>query len=103
MGIIDKIAAFFSGQKLRESDATWIAVRCNRCGEVIRARINLFNDLSTQYGEDDSGEITYYCHKQLMGEGMDGKRCFQRIEVELTFDSRRKLINREVSGGTFVE
>lgn len=103
MGLFDKISKLLSGPKSRESDATWIAVRCNRCGEVIRARVNLFNDLSAQYGEDGGGEVSYYCHKQLMGEGAEGRRCFQRIEVELTFDSRHKLINREISGGTFVD
>jgi hypothetical protein len=34
-----------------------------------------------------------------MGEGL----CFQRVEVNLTFDVNRKLINREISGGKFVD
>jgi hypothetical protein len=34
----------------------------------------------------------------LIGEG----HCFQRVEVELTFDGTRRLIHREISGGQFV-
>jgi hypothetical protein len=34
-----------------------------------------------------------------MGKG----HCFQRIEVKLTFDSNKKVINREISGGKFID
>jgi hypothetical protein len=30
------------------------------------------------------------------------KRCFQPIEVELTFDANRKVIAREITGGQFI-
>jgi hypothetical protein len=29
--------------------------------------------------------------------------CFQRIEVELTFDENRKLVDRQIQGGVFVD
>jgi hypothetical protein len=29
--------------------------------------------------------------------------CYQRVEVELTFDPQRRLLDRQVSGGEFVE
>ena len=32
-----------------------------------------------------------------------GTGCFQRIEVELTFDKYRKLLDRQISGGEFIE
>ena len=102
MGIFNKIAALFSGPKSRSSDAIWITAGCNRCGEQIRTRVNLFNDLSAQYGEGGEA-MTYFCRKQLIGEGMEGKHCFQRIEIELTFDSSYRLINREITGGTFID
>jgi hypothetical protein len=34
-----------------------------------------------------------------MGSG----RCFQQIEVELTFDANRRLLDKQVQGGTFIE
>ena len=99
MGIISKLIALFSGAGNADSDALWIAVKCNRCGEMTRTRIDLRNDLSIEY--DDAGGLqTYLCRKVLMGEG---GQCFQRMQVELTFDANRNVVSRQVSGGQFVE
>ncbi|HOG46496.1 MAG TPA: hypothetical protein PLJ35_19585 [Anaerolineae bacterium] len=72
-------------------------VRCRRCGEVIKARADLRNELSIEYGEDErpSG---YSYRKVLIGSG----RCFQAIEVTMTFDPQRRVVSREVTGGEFV-
>lgn len=67
-------------------------VKCNRCGEILKARVDLDNDLSL----NDAGD-GYFARKGLMG----GNLCFQQIEVELTFDSSRQLIEKNISGGTF--
>ena len=96
MGIIKKLSGLILPHSTSDASTYWIAVRCKRCGEVVRARINLHNDLSAEY---DDGEATYFCRKTLMGEG----HCFQRVEVKLTFDADRKLVNREISGGEFVD
>lgn len=95
MSLFKRVSSLLSSKS--GTPAEWVAVKCNRCGEVIRARINLYNDLSLEY--DESGKEIYFCRKMLMGEG----RCFQRIEVELTYDANRKLLSREISGGQFVE
>jgi hypothetical protein len=85
-----------------------VYVQCHRCGEKIRGRIDLHNDLSIDYGvvEDEDGETTapsnevrYFCHKGLIGE----QRCYQTVEVELTFDKNHRLIDRQVKGGKFIE
>ena len=99
MSIISKITSLFSSSGKANSDALWVAVKCMRCGEVTRARIDPRNDLSVEYGEGD-GSPTYFCRKVLMSEG---GQCFQRMEVALTFDANRKVASREVSGGEFVE
>jgi hypothetical protein len=70
-----------------------LAVKCNRCGEIIHTQINLNNDLSVEYGDD--GSQTYICRKVLMGKG----RCFQQIEVSLVFDAQKKLLSSEMTGG----
>ena len=75
--------------------AYWVTVRCTRCGEIIRTRVNLSNDLSAEYDSPRSG---YVCRKVLLGES----RCFQQIEVVLKFDENRKLVDRVISGGEFV-
>ncbi len=71
-------------------------VRCDRCGETISGHVNLDNDLSAEY---EDGRDVYHVRKVLMGSGL----CFQRIEVEFNFDSSRKVIDRQASGGRFVE
>ena len=67
-------------------------VKCNRCGEIIAGRIDLDNNLSL----NDEGN-GYIVRKGLIG----GNRCFQQIEVELTFDSKRQLIDQSITGGEF--
>jgi hypothetical protein len=69
-----------------------INVKCNRCGEIIEGHVDLDNDLSL----NDEGD-GYFVRKLLMG----GNRCFQQIEAELTFDSTRQLIEKNISGGEF--
>ncbi|RME81908.1 MAG: hypothetical protein D6775_12350 [Caldilineae bacterium] len=71
-------------------------VRCNRCGEVLSTRVDLANDLTLDY---ESGH--YFTRKVVVGSGAN--RCFQRIEIRLTFDNQKQLIDKEISGGTFVE
>jgi hypothetical protein len=74
----------------------WIHVRCSRCGEVITARVDLMNDLSLDYSTG-----RYWTRKVLIGQGE--ARCFQPIEVTLTFDKNKQLIERTISGGEFLE
>jgi hypothetical protein len=65
---------------------------------VIRAQVNLSNDLSVEY--DDKGNVTsYFCRKVVIGK----QRCYQPIEVTLTFDANRKLVERKIKDGKFVE
>ncbi|MGB9700909.1 MAG: hypothetical protein ACPL5I_16165 [Thermodesulfobacteriota bacterium] len=73
-----------------------VTVQCARCGEVIQTRVDLENDLSAEYGERES-ETTYFCRKMLVGK----KNCYAPIEVELTFDNRRQIIDRAIKGGNF--
>lgn len=95
MGLLKKISQIFTPPRGGEQAALWVSVRCRRCGEIVRTRINLNNDLSAEY---DGDATTFVCRKVLVGE----KRCFQQIEVVLKFDANRKLIDQAVSGGEFV-
>jgi len=98
MGFIKTLSNLFSPSSKSDEFGYWIVAKCNRCGETLRSRIDLRNDLSAEYDEAD--HTTFFCRKTLMGEG----RCFQRVEVELTFNQDRRLIlSREITGGQFVE
>jgi hypothetical protein len=98
MSFFRKLAEFFtpSGPQKAPDFSSYITVKCSRCGELIQARIDLRNDLTVDYDNADGG---YYCRKVLIGE----KRCYQPIEVQLNFDRKRKIIQRQVSGGEFIE
>ena len=93
---IHKLKNLFTGSP--KDSSFWITVQCGRCGEVIQARIDLNNDLSVEYGEGDK-DSTYFCRKVLIGK----KGCYLPVEVELKFDSRRNLVEKQIKGGKFVD
>ncbi len=83
----------FSGVTAKPEKRYYIfQVKCNRCGEVIEGRVDLDNDLSL----NDEGD-GYLVRKGLIG----ANRCFQQIEVELTFDTSRQLQEKTITGGKF--
>jgi len=84
----------FGGSSARRDDKYFTYhVKCSRCGEIIEGRLDLHNDLSL----NDEG-TGYLVRKGLIG----GNRCFQQIEVELTFDSERHIQEKTITGGEFV-
>ena len=96
MSFLKKLGALFS-PSTGDNRSLWLYVKCDKCGEILKSRIDLYNDLSIQY-EESGGGSSYYCRKVFVG----GKRCYQPIEVELTFDKNRRLMNEEIKGGEFV-
>ena len=97
MNLLKKLASLFTPEGRRDTYAYWLYVQCDRCGEKIRTRVDLRNDLSIHYGDTDQ-DTTYFCRKTIMGSG----HCFQQMEVELTFDARRQLIDRQIQGGKII-
>jgi hypothetical protein len=96
MNFFRKLSSLFTGSVgSHDENSHFITVQCLRCGEIIQSRVNLANDLSLEYGEGE--KMTYFCRKVLMGT----QRCFQKVEVTLTFDGNRNLIDRQVTDGKF--
>ena len=91
MGFLKKL--FGGGGTSSGSDFYTFNVQCDRCGEIVEGKINMSNDLSMA---DGGG---YRVRKVLMGSG----RCFQQVEVTLKFDGSRKLQDKHISGGKFVD
>ena len=96
MGLRKKLSSLFAGSS--KDHSFWISVKCDRCGEIMRTRVDLNNDLSAEYGEHEK-ETTYYCRKVLIGK----KSCYLPIEMELRFDAGRNLIDKQIKGGKFVD
>jgi hypothetical protein len=94
VGPLSWLSRLFAGGGSRTSTdgGIYVEVRCNACGEVIRARVSPSSELSL----DDDG--TYFVRKVLVGQ-----KCFRPIEVELRYkDLRGSEVSREIRGGTSV-
>ncbi len=75
--------------------AYWVHAQCRRCGEPLRARIDLRNDPSL---EDDG---TWVVRKGLTGGGK--YYCFQTVEVTLHFDQAKKaVLDSDAVGGKII-
>jgi hypothetical protein len=97
MSFLKKIASALSPKDAGEGEALRVYVRCDKCGETIKTRIDLSHDLTPNYSAE--GRVTdYVVRKVLIGS----QRCFEPIEVKLTFDSQRRVSSREINGGQFI-
>ena len=94
MNFLRKLTQIFKmGPGVSGDVGLYYYVRCDRCGEVIRVRINPLNDLSLS---DDAKSL--FAHKVIVG-----RRCYNRIEADFNYDTNRKLTSSQASGGTFVD
>ena len=99
MGFWDKVLGFLQKASGESEDpmAYWVYARCEKCGEALKARVDLRNELTAEFGETRS-DTTYRSRKVLVGSS----RCYAPVEVELTFDARRNVVKRGISGGAFL-
>ena len=96
MSFLKKLGSLFS-PPTGDNRSLWLYVKCDKCGEILKGRVDLMNDLSIDYG--DAGEGTsYFCRKVFVGSN----RCYRPIEVALTFDKNRRIMNEEIKGGVLV-
>ena len=72
-------------------------VKCKRCGDTIHGQVNVNNEPSLEY--DEEGKSYFICRKVLMGNQL----CFQQIEVIFKFNEARGLLDRQITGGEFVD
>ena len=97
MSLFTKIATLLKPAPREDPEGYWVYVQCDRCGEKLRNRIHLHNDLSIRYGEKPRAD-TYITQKTIIGSGT----CFQPIELTLIFDDQRELIEHSIEGGRFI-
>ena len=94
MSLFDRWKKLFTASGI-ERRSYWVHARCQRCGEVISARVDLLNDLSRDFDTQQ-----FIARKTLMGDGRH--RCFQRLEITLIFDKKKRLVDRSIIGGEFL-
>src|SRR3954452_21216344 len=82
-------------------------VRCNRCKDVVRVRINMANEVSELSDEpdEDGGEIaaTNPAARYDVSKGVVDSKCFRPMRLTLLFDGRKNEIEASVPGGEMVD
>jgi len=96
MGLLVGLRKALGGGSDSSGDVHWIYARCRRCSEPLLGRIDLRNEPSLA----DDGE-TWIIRKGLIGSGQN--RCYQVVEVTLTFDAAKQhVMESEAVGGELI-
>ncbi|MCL4249647.1 MAG: hypothetical protein KJ065_16000 [Anaerolineae bacterium] len=93
MDFLNRIFGGGSRGSSGDPDGLYYYVRPQGCDEVIRVRINRMNDLSLA----DDGK-SYWVHKVVRGI-----KCRQTVDLNLYFDSNKRLTNTEIENGDLVD
>lgn len=84
----------FGGGTGSSDSGMYLYVRCDKCQEPIRIRINPANDLSPVYESDGDDPTGYEVTKEIMGN-----KCFNLMHGTWRFNRARKKLDGEVEGG----
>jgi len=78
-------------------NAFYYYIRCAKCGEAIRLRVDRANDLAQDFDGSGDNPTGYSVTK-----GVVGKKCFRTISVTIKFDGARRESSRSIDGGEFI-
>jgi hypothetical protein len=99
MGFLKKLGKILSSPPPRTDRALYLYVQCKKCGEKLRARVDVWNELTPEYDGKSDDAASYHCRKVLVGEN----KCYQPIELRLKFDKNHKLIEKTIMGGKYID
>lgn len=99
MNILKKFSKILSSPVPKTERALYLYVQCDQCGEKLRARVDIWNELTPEYNGSSDNASSYFCRKVLIGE----KLCYQPIELKLKFDKNHKLVQQEIYGGKYID
>jgi hypothetical protein len=95
MGLLDGLRQWFVGATGEDRYAMYIYVRCQKCGEKVRLRMDRRFDLEQEFGETlVSG---YVANKDIMG-----RKCYNLIRVHIEYDQYFRPKSHEVTGGQLI-
>ncbi len=99
MGLLDTIKSLFQPGSRASQRYLTVYLLNFRCNEPISAQIDLYNDLSP----DETGRqgASFYVRKILSTSGT--QRCYDTNEVQIWLDSRRRVVEYEVTGGKWLD
>ena len=78
------------------SGGFFLNVRCSVCGEEFHLFINTSTDLLQNF--DAQGGLSYSLKKEVVGV-----HCRNLIQVRMEFDGTRKLLEKEIENGEYIE
>jgi hypothetical protein len=99
VNILRKFSKVLASPPPRTERALYLYVQCNKCGEKLRARVDMWNELTPEYEGSSENASSFQCRKVLVGEN----RCYQPIELKLKFNKNHKLIDQQIVGGKFID
>jgi hypothetical protein len=99
MDLLKKLANLLGGGPSKAERSLYLFIQCNKCGEKMRARVDLWNELTPDYEGNSEDPSSFHCRKVLVGEN----RCYQPIELQLKFDKNHKLVDKKIHGGKYIE
>ena len=75
--------------------AIWVYLRCDRCGELISLRIRKSSEIQRDEGVGQNYDM--FVNKTVVGN-----KCFNRMQLRLEFDKSYRVVNKHLSGASFV-
>ena len=98
MGILRRIFGGGKPRERRDPNALYFYVRCDKCGEKIRLRVDKRYDLMRDYerGPGDVGS-GYVLHRDVMGN-----KCFEMMHMEVFLDNGHRVLSQDITGGEFI-
>ena len=100
MGILERLSSLFAGgeKEPKEPGVFYLYIRCGKCGEKVRVRVDTRHDLMRDYdrGTGDMGS-GYVLRKDVMDS-----KCFQIMHAEVYLDNSYRILSQDISGGEFI-
>jgi hypothetical protein len=110
VGLVDALKSMLGlgGGPARSADrGLYWYVRCNRCQDVVRVRVNMANEVSELSDEPEEGaervEPTNPAARYVVTKGVVDSKCFRPMRLTILFDGRRRELESHVDGGEIVD
>ncbi|NLK09154.1 MAG: hypothetical protein GX316_10750 [Firmicutes bacterium] len=75
-------------------DAVLVHLRCDECDELISLRIRKSSEIQREVDRGKGYDM--YVNKTVVGNN-----CFNRMQLCLEFDQAYRVVNQELTGGSF--
>jgi hypothetical protein len=88
---------FKGGPKDSDDGGMYYYVRCTKCAEAIRVRVDRGNDLAQEFEDGGDHPSGYVATK-----GVVGKKCFRTMSLTIKYDRGRREVSRSLDGAEFI-